>query len=51
MIGSGPRAEIIRQRFELACKKSGVAVGRDFELDCSQFRPPQRGGQLSLAGI
>ena len=51
MIGSGPRAEIIRQRFELACKRCGVSVGRDFELDCSQFRSPEQSGQLSLSGI
>ena len=48
MTGSGPRAEIIRQRFELACKRAGLSVGRDFELDCMQFKPPGRGGQLSL---
>ena len=48
MIGSGPRAEIIKQRFELACKRYGVSVGRDFELDCSQFVPPHGEGQLSL---
>lgn len=48
MTGSGPRAEIIRQRFELACKRAGLSVGRDFELDCTQFKQPGRGGQLSL---
>lgn len=48
MIGSGPRAEIIKQRFELACRKNGVSVGRDFELDCSKFKPPGQAGQLSL---
>ncbi len=50
MIGSGPRADIIRQRFELACKRAGLSVGRDFELDCSQFMPPAAsgGGQLML---
>jgi DNA repair photolyase len=53
MIGSGPRADIIRQRFELACKRAGISVGRDFQLDCSQFKPPlvngsSGGGQLSL---
>jgi len=55
MIGSGPRADIIRQRFELACKRNGVAVGRDFELDCSRFKAPVQTGagsakaaQLSL---
>lgn len=40
MIGSGPRADIIKQRFELACRRSGLSVGRDFELDCSKFTPP-----------
>lgn len=48
MIGSGPRAEIIKQRFELACKRYGVYAGRDFELDCARFKRPERGGQLSL---
>lgn len=51
MIGSGPRAEIIRQRFALACKRCGVSEGRDFELDCLQFTPPAppvSKGQLSL---
>jgi len=37
MQGSGPRAEVIQRRFELACKRHGVTVGRDFELDCSRF--------------
>ena len=41
MTGSGPRADIIQQRFALACKRSGIAVGRDFELDTSRFVPPQ----------
>jgi len=41
MRGSGPRADIIQQRFELACKRSGIAVGREFELDISQFVPPK----------
>ncbi len=48
MIGSGPRAEIIRQRFEFACKRAGISVGRDFELDCSQFVPPHIKPQLTL---
>ena len=41
MKGSGPRADIIQQRFALACKRSGIAVGRDFELDTSRFVAPQ----------
>jgi len=48
MMGSGPRADIIRQRFESACKRAGLSVGREFELDCSRFTPPRRDGQLSL---
>lgn len=41
MRGSGPRADIIQQRFALACKRAGIAVGRDFELDTSRFIAPQ----------
>ncbi len=48
MIGSGPRADIIRQRFELACKLAGISVGRDFELDYSRFIKPDPAGQLLL---
>jgi len=48
MIGSGPRAEIIRQRFELACKRAGVSNGRYFELDCTQFVAPSTSGQMKL---
>ncbi len=49
MIGSGPRAQIIRQRFELACKRAGISARRDFELDCTKFAPPPAaGGQLPL---
>lgn len=48
MTGFGPRASIIQQRFQLACKQAGIHVGRDFELDTSQFVPPSLSGQLSL---
>jgi DNA repair photolyase len=48
MIGSGPRAEIIRQRFELACKRAGIAARRDFKLDCTQFVAPANTRQLAL---
>ncbi len=48
MIGSGPRAEIIRQRFEFACKRAGISARRDFELDCSRFTAPNNSNQLSL---
>ena len=55
MLGTGPRAEIIRRRFLVACQKAGMAAGRrPIDLDCSQFVPPtlndrQLGGrQLGL---
>ncbi len=48
MSGSGPRADIIRQRFELACKRAGISVGRDFELDCTQFNAGQNHPQMQL---
>ncbi len=41
MSGSGPRADIIQQRFALACKRAGIDVGRDFELDTTRFVPPK----------
>lgn len=40
-IGEGPRAELIRQRFEKACRQHGVSVGRvPFALDTTVFRAP-----------
>ena len=48
MVGSGPRADIIKQRFKMACRKAGISYARDFTLDCSQFAPPNKSGQLSL---
>ncbi|MCR2833668.1 PA0069 family radical SAM protein [Parerythrobacter lacustris] len=44
---SGVWADLFRARFRIACKRAGV--GRDrIELDCSQFRRPEVGGQLRL---
>lgn len=44
---SGVWAELFRARFRIACKRAGI--GRDrIELDCSQFRRPEAGGQLRL---
>jgi len=48
MLGNGPRADIIRQRFELACRRAGISSGRSIELDTAQFRPPSPSGQLAL---
>ncbi len=48
MKGTGPYAEMIGQRFRLACRQRGLAK-RDTTLDTTLFRPPPRAGdQLSL---
>jgi DNA repair photolyase len=44
---SGVWAELFRARFRLACKRAGLNKQR-CDLDCSQFRPPEIGGQLRL---
>lgn len=44
---SGVWADLFRTRFRIACKKAGIG-GSKFELDCSQFRPPELGGQMRL---
>jgi len=51
MRGSGAFADLIEQRFRLACRKHGLAFGRDriMALDVSRFRvPPKAGDQLLL---
>jgi DNA repair photolyase len=61
MRGSGPYAQLIEQRFAIACKRFGLTRER-VPLDTAQFRPPKapasrcttgtaptdRGGQLDL---
>lgn len=44
---SGVWADLFRARFRIACKRAGIGKAR-FELDCSQFRPPEMGGQMRL---
>jgi DNA repair photolyase len=44
---TGVWADLIRARFNLACKRAGIGRHR-FALDCSRFRPPEVGGQLRL---
>ena len=41
MRGEGEFAELIRQRFALAVKRSGLARNRDLQLDTSIFRAPR----------
>ncbi|MFO1400916.1 MAG: PA0069 family radical SAM protein [Steroidobacteraceae bacterium] len=48
MRGTGPYAELLARRFELACRRHGLA-GRDpGELDTTAFRAPRPDGQLDL---
>lgn len=55
MLGTGPRAAIMRQRFELACKRAGILAGRrPVTLATERFTPPMpvdaddRGAQMGL---
>lgn len=43
----GVWADLIRNRFRIACKRYGF-VRDNLSLDCSQFRRPSANGQLSL---
>jgi len=46
--GTGPFAEMIAQRFALACRRLGLKP-RDYSLNCESFRvPPRSGDQLGL---
>jgi len=51
-VGTGPRAQLIQRRLELACKRAGIYCGRDeaFDLDCSLFKAPDPSGQQDLFG-
>ena len=49
MRGSGELAELLRRRFEIACKRCGLNSNqRGSALDTNLFRPPRRDGQLGL---
>ncbi len=49
MVGRGAWAQLLRERFALSCRRHGRATGRLGDLACTHFRPPARGGQLSLS--
>ena len=40
MRGSGVFAELIRNRFRLACTRTGLSTGRGPEQSTALFRPP-----------
>jgi DNA repair photolyase len=44
---TGVWADLVRSRFRLGLKRSGIPQARPL-LDCSRFRPPSRDGQLAL---
>ncbi|HWI26906.1 MAG TPA: PA0069 family radical SAM protein, partial [Stellaceae bacterium] len=50
MVGTGAYAEMLRRRFDAACRRLGLNERRhSMRLDTSRFRrPPQKGDQLSL---
>jgi DNA repair photolyase len=49
MTGTGPYADMLRLRFDRACRKLGFGERTTRPLDTSLFRPPaQRGDQLAL---
>lgn len=49
MTGEGVFAELLQQRFRIACKRLGLSHDRVPPLDCSLFRlPPRTGDQISL---
>ena len=43
----GVWADLVRNRFRVACQKYGIGK-TEVDLDCTQFRKPGRGGQLDL---
>jgi DNA repair photolyase len=49
MRGTGPYAQLLSNRFRLACRRLNLNSERRAPLDTTLFRPPRRGGaQLQL---
>ena len=48
MSGMGVYAELIRKRFDLACKKAGLLERRNLELNTGLFHPIKARNQLTL---
>ena len=49
MRGTGPIAQLLQTRFRVACKRLGLNAGsREIPQHTHLFRPPGRGGQMSL---
>lgn len=47
MSGQGAWAQLLRQRFHLACRRLNLDVQRQHSLDCTQFIPPQKRASAS----
>ncbi|MFZ0499772.1 MAG: PA0069 family radical SAM protein [Steroidobacteraceae bacterium] len=48
MRGTGPLAELLRSRFQMACRRLGLGKGRHQPPSTALFRPPRSGPQLTL---
>ncbi|MEO6187092.1 MAG: PA0069 family radical SAM protein [Steroidobacteraceae bacterium] len=48
MVGTGVWAQLLRDRFHLACRRLGLDTGRNIKLATNLFRPPETGGQMGL---
>jgi DNA repair photolyase len=42
MHGQGVFAELLRRRFEIACRRHGLGRARELRLDCTRFVPPRQ---------
>ncbi len=50
MSGEGLLADLLRKRFDIACKRLRLNQERRRPLDCTLFQPPRVGPQLDLFG-
>jgi DNA repair photolyase len=48
MRGTGAWAQLLRDRFHLACRRLGLDTGRGIRLRTDLFRPPETGGQMGM---
>ncbi|HEY1889873.1 MAG TPA: PA0069 family radical SAM protein [Steroidobacteraceae bacterium] len=48
MKGTGPLAELLRRRFQVACRRLSLGTGRHQPPNTALFRPPRSGPQLAL---